>query len=39
MDKKHFNPDDLDVPVKKGDSDSVHKNRVLKGLKRGRCSE
>jgi hypothetical protein len=34
MDKKHFNPDDLDVPVKKGDSDSVHKNRVLKGLKR-----
>jgi hypothetical protein len=34
MDKKHFNPDDLDVPVKKGDNDSVHKNRVLKGLKR-----
>ena len=34
MDKKHFNPDDLDVPVKKGDSDSVHKNRVLKGLKK-----
>ena len=33
-DKKHFNPDDLDVPVKKGDTDSVHKNRVLKGLKR-----
>jgi hypothetical protein len=35
MDKKHFNPDDLDAPVKKGDSDSVHKNRVLKGLKKG----
>ena len=35
MDKKHFNPDDLDVPVKKGDSDSFHKNRVLKGLKKG----
>ena len=33
-DKKHFNSDDIDIPVKKGDIDSVHKNRVLKGLKK-----
>ena len=33
-DKKHFNSDDIDIPVRKGDIDSVHKNRVLKGLKK-----
>lgn len=33
-DKKHFNTEDIDIPVRKGDIDSVHKNRVLKGLKK-----
>ncbi|MFN5932109.1 MAG: hypothetical protein ACK42F_11025, partial [Sphingobacteriales bacterium] len=32
--KKHFNPDDIDCPIRKGEEDSVHKNRVLKGLKK-----
>ncbi len=32
--KKHFNPDDIDVPVRKSDLDSVYKNRLLKGLKK-----
>ncbi len=31
--KKYFNPDDLDVPIRKSEIDSVHKNRLLKGLR------
>jgi site-specific recombinase XerD len=32
--KKYFNPDDIDVPIRKNEIDSVHKNRLLKGLKK-----
>jgi hypothetical protein len=32
--KKYFNPDDIDHPIRKSDEGSVHKNRVLKGLKK-----
>jgi site-specific recombinase XerD len=33
-DKKHFNPNDIDTPIKKLDSDFDYKNRVLRDLKR-----
>jgi site-specific recombinase XerD len=33
-DKRHFNKNDIDKPIKKLDSDYEHKNKVLKDLKR-----
>jgi integrase len=33
-DKKHFNPKDIDTPIRKLDTDFDYKNRVLRDLKR-----